>query len=84
MSATRKLLLFAATATLLAICAGPLSAQAPQNANDANPQAANTAGGAWLFIYFKEPGNQGIYFALSRDGTHYTASRGSLRHNRAS
>jgi len=28
--------------------------------------------GAWLFIYFKEPGNQGIYFALSRDGYHYT------------
>ncbi len=28
--------------------------------------------GAWLFIYFKEPGNQGIYFALSRDGLHYT------------
>jgi hypothetical protein len=27
---------------------------------------------AWLFIYFKEPGNQGIYFALSRDGYHYT------------
>jgi len=26
----------------------------------------------WLFIYFKEPGNQGIYFALSRDGYHYT------------
>ena len=28
--------------------------------------------GAWLFIYFKEPTNQGIYFALSRDGLHYT------------
>ncbi len=28
--------------------------------------------GAWLFIYFQEPGNQGIYFALSRDGLHYT------------
>jgi hypothetical protein len=28
--------------------------------------------GAWLFIYFKEPGNQGIYFALSRDGLRYT------------
>jgi hypothetical protein len=28
--------------------------------------------GAWLFIYFKEPANQGIYFALSRDGLHYT------------
>ena len=28
--------------------------------------------GAWLFIYFKEPGSQGIYFPLSRDGYHYT------------
>lgn len=27
---------------------------------------------AWLFVHFKEPGNQGIYFALSRDGYHYT------------
>ena len=26
------------------------------------------ANGAWLFIYFKEPANQGIYLALSRDG----------------
>src|SRR5580698_5307391 len=72
MSATRKLLRFAATATLLAICAGRLSAQAAQNSSDASPQATSTARGAWLFIYFKEPGNQGIYFALSRDGYHYT------------
>ena len=35
-------------------------------------QRPDTASGAWLFIYFKEPGNQGIYFALSRDGYHYT------------
>ena len=27
--------------------------------------------GAWLFAYFKEPGSQGIYLALSRDGYHY-------------
>jgi beta-xylosidase len=27
----------------------------------------------YLFAYFKEPGNQGIYLALSRDGLHYTA-----------
>src|ERR1700677_3420957 len=33
------------------------------------PSAASH--GAWLFIYFKEPGNQGIYFALSHDGLHY-------------
>jgi hypothetical protein len=25
----------------------------------------------YLFTYFKEPGNQGIYFALSSDGYHY-------------
>ena len=35
-------------------------------------QTQNKMHGAWLFIYFKEPGNQGIYFALSRDGYHYT------------
>jgi hypothetical protein len=29
-------------------------------------------GGAWLFAYFKDPADQGIYFALSRDGLHYT------------
>ena len=27
---------------------------------------------AWVFAYFKEPGNQGIYLALSHDGYHYT------------
>ena len=27
---------------------------------------------AWLFAYFKEPANQGIYLALSRDGYHFT------------
>jgi hypothetical protein len=27
---------------------------------------------AWLFAYFKEPGSQGVYLALSRDGLHYT------------
>lgn len=26
----------------------------------------------WVFAYFKEPGTQGIYLALSRDGYHYT------------
>jgi hypothetical protein len=35
-------------------------------------QAAADAHGAWLFIYFKEPASQGIYFALSRDGLRYT------------
>ena len=28
---------------------------------------------AYLFAYFKEPGSQGMYLALSRDGLHYTA-----------
>jgi hypothetical protein len=28
--------------------------------------------GAWLFAYFNEPANQGIYLALSHDGLHYT------------
>ncbi len=72
MSATLKLFRFAAAMMLLAICTGVMSAKAPNHANVANPQAASTASGAWLFIYFKEPGNQGIYFALSRDGYHYT------------
>lgn len=26
----------------------------------------------WLFAYFREPANQGIYFALSHDGRHFT------------
>jgi hypothetical protein len=28
---------------------------------------------AWLFAYFKEPANQGIYLAISHDGYHFTA-----------
>ncbi len=39
----------------------------------AQPQPAQNSRGAWLFIYFNEPANQGIYFALSRDGYHYTS-----------
>ena len=31
-----------------------------------------SAPGAIVFAYFKEPGNQGIYFALSRDGYTFT------------
>lgn len=61
--ARRRLLALIAAAALLAM-GTPFGgwAQAP---------AARTHG-AWLFIYFKEPGSQGIYFALSRDGYHYT------------
>lgn len=33
---------------------------------------APAASGPYLFAYFKEPGNQGIYLALSRDGYTYT------------
>lgn len=40
-------------------------------ANARNPRHS-TKHGAWLFAYFKEPGNQGIYLALSRDGYHFT------------
>ena len=35
-------------------------------------RATHNSRSAWLFIYFKEPGSQGIYFALSQDGLHYT------------
>lgn len=30
----------------------------------------------WLFSYFREPGTQGIYFALSHDGRHFTPLNG--------
>jgi hypothetical protein len=51
---------------LLALTA-PLGAQQPARA-----PAAQHVHGAWLFAYFQEPANQGIYLALSRDGLHYT------------
>jgi hypothetical protein len=34
--------------------------------------AKESAGGAYVFAYFKEPGTQGIYLALSRDGYTFT------------
>jgi hypothetical protein len=43
------------------------SAQMVQTAAD-----ASAAPGAIVFAYFKEPGTQGIYFALSRDGYTFT------------
>ncbi len=52
-------------ALLLALLAAMAAAKA-------KPSATTHSHGAWLFVYFKEPGNQGIYFALSRDGYHYT------------
>ena len=59
-------------AMLVALCAAALPAQAPKAAAASAPHTAGPNPGAWLFVYFKEPGNQGIYFALSRDGYHYT------------
>jgi hypothetical protein len=56
--------LYRVTLLVLLLCAPPSFAWAQRR----NPSAA----GAWLFAYFTEPGNQGIYLALSRDGYHYT------------
>lgn len=53
---------FYKTAAALLLCALSVNAWAQQK------QAKK----AWLFAYFREPGNQGIYLALSRDGLHYT------------
>jgi hypothetical protein len=50
-------------ALLLAGLASSLSAQ---------QTSATSSDGPWIFAYFKEPGNQGIYLALSHDGYHYT------------
>ena len=36
---------------------------------------AQTPKGAYVFAYFKEPGTQGIYLALSRDGYIFTPQR---------
>lgn len=48
------------------LLAGSLLPLYAQQDNQAHAQ------GAWLFAYFKEPADQGIYLALSRDGLHYT------------
>lgn len=34
-------------------------------------QASAPSADEYLFVYFKEPGTQGIYYALSKDGFHY-------------
>jgi hypothetical protein len=54
----KRLILFAAVLTL-AVSAWAQTANTPVN-------------GATVFAYFKEPGTQGIYFALSRDGYSFT------------
>jgi len=56
---------------MFSICILPLSSQPPQPGTTQKAEAAEEQV-AWLFAYFKEPGNQGIYLALSRDGSHYS------------
>ncbi|SEG53123.1 hypothetical protein SAMN05421819_3337 [Bryocella elongata] len=50
---------------LLCICSG--SGSFAQTKSDASSDAKDQ----YLFVYFKEPGSQGIYYALSQDGFHY-------------
>lgn len=54
-----KLRIPVAAALLLALTAALAHAQKPQQKN-------------WLFAFFREPGTQGVYFALSHDGYHFT------------
>jgi hypothetical protein len=58
----RRIRALAAASALMAALA-PVAAWA---------QTPSKMHGAWLFVYFKEPANQGIYYALSRDGYHFT------------
>ncbi len=60
--------LLAARCELAAWAAEPAQYEAGQRT-----LKTHQAHGAWLFAYFKEPGNQGIYLALSDDGYHYRA-----------
>jgi hypothetical protein len=74
MPARNRIGTHAATALQIALCSailivGQAAAQSPVAPQSS---AAGRTAGAWLFAYFKEPGNQGIYLALSRDGYHYT------------
>jgi len=76
MAAMRVCVRIFAAAALMTISALAISAQ-PQEQKQAAPTSAvsesrEDSQGAWLFAYFKEPGSQGIYLALSRDGYHYT------------
>ncbi len=74
MSAQCKLIHTAAKSAPLILCAAltPLLAHPADPSAATKTQPAHEPHGAWLFIYFKEPGSQGIYFALSGDGYHYT------------
>lgn len=42
------------------------------------PAQQPSGGDPYLFAYFKEPGSQGVYLALSRDGYRYTPLNGGL------
>ena len=75
MVATPALLRALAVAALpLAVCTMAIAARQESSQKQAvqTTQSAEQPRGAWLFTYFKEPGSQGIYLALSRDGYHYT------------
>jgi hypothetical protein len=77
-----------AAALLIAACAVPSLSQQPGAPGSGSPRTGLRPWGggpdfgtrdsntAYLFAYFKEPANQGIYLALSRDGIHYTPLNG--------
>lgn len=75
MTQARRWIRALAGAAALAACGLALATQAPAAQKTAATQqkAGKSMHGAWLFVYFKEPANQGIYYALSRDGYHFTA-----------
>ncbi len=60
----RAMILVTCAAILFRPCAPAVAGQ--------SKTAVGEHKGAWLFAYFKEPGSQGIYLALSHDGLHYT------------
>jgi hypothetical protein len=60
----------------IALLSVMFAASLPAQQSAASKQPAPHAHGAWLFAYFQEPANQGIYLALSRDGYHYTPLNG--------
>ena len=62
MRATLRSFAFVLTLLVAGLSAARAGAQAP---------VKPLRHGAWLFAYFQEPGTQGIYLALSRDGLHY-------------
>lgn len=60
-------------AAVLVACLPAVAAQMQVTQKIGGGEKKAAAGhGAWLFAYFIEPANQGIYLALSRDGYHFT------------